>query len=328
MPKVLIAPALLAGSEGIYARVLKDAGFDLVYPGVGSQMVEHEIRAALKGCVASLAGSEPYSRAVIEANPELRVIARVGVGYDAVDLPTCAERGIPVTITPNTNQDAVAEHTFALMLALAKSVVPQHLGSIAGRWPRQTTLPLRGQTLGIAGMGRIGKATALRGVAFGMKVIAFDPMPDTAFAKANNIELAPWETLLKQSDYLSLHLPSTPQTRHIINRTSLAAMKPTAFLLNTARGPLINEPDLAEALAAKTIAGAGLDVFEQEPPAKDHPLFKFENVVITPHAAGVDWKSRDDMAASAAEAIVALSRGEWPAEKIVNPETRGKFKWK
>jgi D-3-phosphoglycerate dehydrogenase len=327
MQKVLIAPALLAGSEGIYSRVLKDAGFELVYPGLGAQMVESEILKALTGCVASLAGSEPYSRKVIEAHPQLRVIARVGVGYDAVDLATCAERGIAVTITPNTNHDAVAEHTFTLMLALAKSLVPQHLGSVAGRWPRQTTLPLRGQTLGLAGMGRIGKAVALRGLAFGMKVIAFDPFPDTAFAKSQSIEMVSWEALLKQSDYLSLHLPSTKETRHIINRASLAQMKPTAFLINTARGPLVQEADLAEALAAKRLAGAGLDVFEQEPPAKDHPLFKAENVVITPHAAGVDVKSRDDMAASAAEAIVSLSRGEWPAEKIVNPEIRVKFKW-
>ena len=327
MQKVLIAPALLAGSEGIYARVLKEAGFELVYPGLGAQLVESDILGALTGCVASLAGSEPYSRKVIEAHPQLRVIARVGVGYDAVDLPTCAERNIAVTITPNTNHDAVAEHTFTLMLALAKNLIPQHLGSVAGRWPRQTTLPLRSQTLGIAGMGRIGKAVALRGIAFGMKVIAYDPFPDTAFAKSQGIELVSWENLLKQSDHLSLHLPSTKETRHIINRASIAQMKPTAFLINTARGPLINEADLAEALAAKKLAGAGLDVFEQEPPAKDHPLFKFENVVITPHAAGVDVKSRDDMAASAAEAIVSLSRGEWPAEKIVNPEIRAKFKW-
>ena len=160
-----------------------------------------------------------------------------------------------------------------------------------------------------------------------MKVIAFDPQPDRDFCKQYGVELVPWERLLAESDYLTLHMPLTPESRQAINRKALALMKPSAFLVNTARGGLVNEADLLQALTTKRLAGVGLDVFEKEPAAVDHPFFKLSNVVFTAHTAGVDTRSRDDMAFSAAQAIVALSRGEWPAEKVVNPEVRGKFRW-
>jgi phosphoglycerate dehydrogenase-like enzyme len=327
MTKVLIAPATLAGVGGPYLKVLQDAGFELVYPNVGFQMTEEQLLVHLKDIKASIAGSEPYTRRVLETHPQLRVIARAGVGYDAVDLRAATDHGVAVTIAPNTNQDAVAEHAFLLILALAKNLVSQHQGTIAGTWPRKTNLPLRGRILGVAGLGRIGKATALRGVCFGMKVMAYEPYPDHAFIQQHGIRLVNWDLLLSESDYLSLHVPSCPETRHIINRASLAKMKPTSFLINTSRGPLVNEADLVESLRGRQIAGAGLDVFEEEPPPADHQLFKLDNVVVTPHAAGVDLQSRDDMALSCAHAIVAMSKGEWPAEKVVNQDVKDKFRW-
>ncbi len=326
MPKVLIAPMTLANVQGPFVQVLREAGFELVYPPHAHQMTEEELLPALRGISASLAGSEPYTARVLDANPALRVIARAGVGYDAVDVAAATARGIAVCTTPGTNHDCVAEHTFSLLLGLTRNIVAQHLGVKSGAWPRGTNLPLRGRTLGIAGLGRIGKAVALRGEAFGMRLLAYEPYPDTAFAAAHHIELLPLDRLLAESDFVSLHLPLTPQSRRMINRETLARMKPTAFLVNTALGGLVCEADLAEALRAGRLAGAGLDVFEAEPPAKDNPLFQFDNVV-PPHAAGMDLQSRDDMARSAAEAIVSLSRGEWPAEKVVNPEVRAKFKW-
>lgn len=326
MPKVLIAPAPLAGIDGEFLRVLTEAGFEAVYPRKRAQLIESELHETLAGIDATLAGSEPYTRRILEAHPRLKVIARVGVGYDAVDVAAASEHGVAVATTPNTNHDAVAEHAFSLILALAKNLISQHAGTVAGIWPRQANLPLRGRTLGIAGLGRIGKAMAIRGACFRMKLIAYEPFPDPAFAEQNGVSFVSWDQLLAESDYLSLHMPATPESRHIINRQSLARMKPTAFLINTARGSLVNEADLVEALEAKRLAGAGLDVFEREPPG-EHPLFRLENVVFTPHAAGVDLQSRDDMAYSAAQAIAGLSRGEWPAEKIVNPEVRSRFQW-
>jgi phosphoglycerate dehydrogenase-like enzyme len=326
MPKVLIAPSTLATVEGPHLRVLREAGFELVFPPRAAQMVEDELFTVLHGVSAALAGSEPYTARVLAAHPQLRVIARAGVGYDAVDVAAATAHGVAVAIAPNTNQDAVAEHTFCMMLALTKNLVAQHLAVKAGAWPRGTNLPLRGQTLGIAGLGRIGKAVALRGEAFGMRLLAYEPFPDTAFAAAHGIDLVSLDRLLAESDFLSLHLPLTAASRDLIDRAALAKMKPGAFLVNTARGGLVNEADLLEALRAKRIAGAALDVFVQEPPGK-HPLFELDNVLLTPHAAGVDLRSRDDMALSAAGAIVSLSRGEWPAEKVVNPEVRTRFRW-
>jgi len=326
MDKVLIGPAPLAGLEAEFVSVLKKAGFELVYPKKRAQLTEDDLIEQLKGVRAAMAGSEPYTRKVVQAHPQLCVIARAGVGFDAVDLAAATDAGVAVTITPGTNQDAVAEHTFALILAIAKNLVPQHVGTCELKWPRQANLPLRGRTLGIAGLGRIGKAVAIRGHCFGMKLIAYEPYPDHAFAKQYGVTFVNLDQLLAESDFLSLHLPASKESRHLINKQTLAKMKPTAYLVNTARGALVNEPDLIEALQNKRIAGAGLDVFEQEPPG-DMPFFHMSNVVVTPHAAGVDLKSRDDMALSAAQAIVSLSKGDWPAEKVVNPEVKAKYRW-
>jgi phosphoglycerate dehydrogenase-like enzyme len=326
MPKVLMAPMTLAKVEGPYRQVLRDAGFELVIVDRGHQLNEDELLDALDGVDAAFAGSEPYTARVFAARPKLRVIARVGVGYDAVDVAAATKHGVAVCVTPGANHDSVAEHTFMLLLGLSRSLVPQHLGVKAGGWPRGTTLPLRGCTLGIAGLGRIGKAVALRGEAFGMKLLAYDPYPDHAFAAAHKLGFVPFERLLAESDFLSLHLPATAETAHLIQRRTLALMKPTAFLVNTARGALVREADLLEALKNKRLAGAALDVFEEEPPGMN-PLFELDNVLLTPHAAGTDLKSRDDMALMAAETIAMLSRGQWPAERIVNPEVRASFRW-
>lgn len=325
-PRVLIAPAPLQEIEPVYGPLLTGAGFELVHSKVNHQMNEVELAAALPGCAASLAGSEPYTRAVIAAAAAkgLKVIARAGVGYDAVDLDAANEHGVAVCIAPGTNQDAVAEHTFSLILALAKNVVSQHNLIKQGQWPRKANLPLRGTTLGVLGLGRIGKAVALRGKAFLMNVVAYEPYPDKEFVAKNGITLLPFDDVLKQSDWATLHMPMSPESKQCINERSLGLMKPTAYLVNTARGGVINEPDLYDALKNKRLAGAGLDVFDQEPPG-DNPLLTLDNVVMTAHTAGVDTQSRDDMARVAAQAIVKLLKGEWPADWVVNPQVKDKF---
>jgi phosphoglycerate dehydrogenase-like enzyme len=327
MPKVLITPAPLVCREGPFVEILQAAGFELAVPAHRNPLRSHEVIPLLRGVHAVLASSEPYTREVLETAPDLRVIARAGVGYDAVDVAAATERGVIVTIAPGTNQDAVAELTFALLFAVAKRLVPNHQGVKAGAWPRHPTLPLRGRTLGIAGLGRIGKSVATRGLAFGMRLLACELCPDHAFVSKHGIELVPFERLLAESDFLSLHIPLTPQSRHIINRTTLALMKPSAFLINTARGGLVCEADLLEALQNNRLAGAGLDVFETEPPGRN-PLFELDNVIMSPHVAGVDIQSMQDMAVSAAQAIADLCAGKWPADKIVNPEALAIFQRK
>jgi D-3-phosphoglycerate dehydrogenase len=326
MPKVLIAPIALAKLQAPFVSLLRDAGFELVYPERPGQLTEDELLQHLKGIEASIAGSEPYTRRVLAAHPQLRAVARAGVGYDAVDVAAATEHGVAVSITPGTNQDAVAEHTFTLILALAKGLISQHLSVKAGGWPRGVTIPLRNRTLGVIGLGRIGKAVALRGAAFGMKLIAYEPFPDKEFVAKHGITLMSLEKLLAESDVVTIHVPKTPESQYLINKKTLALMKPTAFLINESRGGLIHEGDLYEALREKRIAGAGLDVFEQEPPGQS-PLFSLDNIVLTPHAAGVDLQSRDDMAFSAAQTIVTLKKGGWPTEAVVNPDVRAKFRW-
>ena len=323
-PTVMIGPAQLKEMEQVYAPVLAAAGYDYKFPERNVQMVEAEVLAQMPGCVASLAGSEPYNRRVIEALAAagLKVIARAGVGYDGVDVAAATDHGIPVTIAPGTNQDAVAEHTFLLMLALAKNLISQNAGIKAGTWPRKVTRPLRGRTLGVVGLGRIGKAVAVRGRAWGMTVVGHDPFADADFAHANGIALMPFDDVLREADFLTLHMPLVAESKQIINARAIGLMKPTAFLINTSRGGVIHEADLADALTNGRLAGAGLDVLDEEPPPAGHPLVGLDNVILTAHTAGIDTQSRDDMGRVAAEAIVKLLAGEWPADWIVNPEVK------
>src|SRR6185503_9429408 len=197
--------------------------------------------------------SEPYPREVIAkaAAAGLKVIARAGVGYDAVDLAAATDHGVAVCYAPGTNQEAVAEHAFMLMLALTRKLREQDIEVRQGTWPRRTVGNLRGQTLGIIGLGRIGKAVAHRAVPFGLKVLATEILPDHAFAVAHNVTFVPLEELLRQSDIITLHVPKTPETKNIIRKETLALMRPTAFLLNTSRGGVVHEKDLYDALVAK-----------------------------------------------------------------------------
>lgn len=307
-----------------YEPLLTEAGFELVYPPLNRQMTEEELFTLLPGCVASLAGSEPYTRRVIEAGAKagLKVIARAGVGYDAVDVKAATDHGVVVTYAPGSNHEAVGEHAMMLVLALAKNLIWQHAETKAGNWPRKAQHPVREKTLCIIGLGRTGRATALRALAFRMNVIACDPFIDGEFAHRHNISLLPLDEVLKWSDYLSLHVPLTDQTRSLIRAETIAKMKPGVMLVNTSRGEVVNEPDLVDALQSKRVAAAGLDVFEREP-LKGHPLQALPNVILTAHTAGVDFRSREDMARFAAEAIVDVLAGKWPTERIVNPEVRG-----
>ena len=325
MPKVLVTPSLLFQVEGPHLEALRSAGLEVVFPTRSGMLSEGELIGHLPGISGTLASMEPYTNRVFAACPSLRVVARVGVGYDAVDVPAATAHGVAVTITPGANQDSVAEHTFALILGLAKNLVRQHNGTVAGGWERSINRPVRGATLGLAGLGRIGKAVAVRGRAFGMRLLAYDPQPDAAFAAANGVTLVPFDGLLAESDYLSLHLPMSAETGGIINRETLSKMKPTAFLVNTSRGGLVDEGALVEALRAKRLAGAGLDVFAEEPPGKS-PLLALDNVLVTPHSAGTDRKALDDMALSAAQAVADVLRGVWPAEKVVNPAVKEKLR--
>ncbi len=331
MTRVLITPEALRHKEGRHADLLRDAGLEIVYPknpkftrGLSS---EAEAVDELSVADAVLAGGEHITANVLEKLPNLRVIARTGVGYDRVDIAASTAHGVVVTITPTANHAAVAEHALALLFAISKNVVVTDRLTRAGKWPRDLIEPIRGKTIGIFGLGRIGRSMAVRSAALGMQVIAHDPIPDIAFAHEHDVELVDFDTLVQRSDVLSIHCPIMDSTRHIINRQVFSRMKPTAILINTARGPIVNEADLVTALTGGEIKGAGLDVFEQEPPAKDNPLFDLDNVVMTPHTAGADALASRDMAIEAADCVVKLYRGQWPEGAVVNAQIKESWHW-
>ena len=253
-----------------------------------------------------------------------RVIAKVGVGFDKIDVAACTERGIVVCIGPG-NADGVAEHTIGLMIALARDFSGQTADIRQGRWPRRSLTPLRGKTLSICGLGRVGKAVARRARAMDMHIIAHDIVHDDAFAKQFGVEWKSFEDIFVEGDFVSLHMPLNDQTRGCVNRDQFIKMKRIAYFINTARGPIVNEQDLHNALEGRKIAGAGLDVFDREPPVGS-PLLSLPNVILTCHTAGVDLRARDDMALRAAQNIAAIWKGDWPAEFVVNPEVKSKLK--
>jgi phosphoglycerate dehydrogenase-like enzyme len=326
MNRVLIGPAPLREIPHAYVPILEAAGLQPVFGPPTPKFTEAQVADLLPGCVASLAGSEPYTPAVIAAAAKqgLKVIARAGVGYDEVNVPAATENGVAVTIAAGSNQLAVAEHTFMLILALARRLLPQHADTKAGKWPRKANEPIRGRTLGVVGVGRIGREVVRLGHAFGMNVIASEIVPDHAYLAKYGAKLVSTDEVFAQADYVTLHTPFTPLTAHLVNARTLGLMKPTAYLVNTSRGPVVDEMALLAALTAKRIAGASLDVFEHEP-AKVNPLFGLDNVVLTAHTAGVDTRSIQDMATYAAQAIVKLLAKEWPEDWVMNPEVKKRF---
>jgi D-3-phosphoglycerate dehydrogenase / 2-oxoglutarate reductase len=327
MPTVLIAPAPLRNRPGRFRAILEDAGFEVLDLAGNNTLTASELRPVLPHISAMIAGGEKLSADVLSIAPGLRVIARTGVGYDTVDIPAATAQRIVVTITPGTNHGSVAEQAFSLLLALTRRVVRNDQIIRSGGYDRTLAEPLRGKTMGLVGLGRIGRAMAMRAQAFEMRVIAFDTMADATFAASHGIELVQLDALLADSDVVSLHVPLTHETRNMINRQTLAKMRPGSYLLNTARGDLVVEDDLAASLVSGHLAGAGLDVQSLEPPERDNPLLRLPNVVLSPHIGGVDTKSMADMAEMAATTIVELSHNRWPSDCVVNSELSDGWEW-
>ena len=306
---------------GFELRVVEDDRFSRGLTG-DAHVVE-----VLSGASAVIAHGEVYSAAVLEGLPDLRVVARSGVGFDRVDIAASTSNDVVVTITPTANHESVAEHALALIMGLAKFLVREDRSTRGGEWKREQRRPLRGSTLGVVGLGRIGRSLAVRALGLKMQVIAAEVYPDKAFVKQHGIELVDLDALLERADFVSIHLPLSDETSGIIDGGKLSLMKPSAFIVNTARGELIVEAELVEALKSGKIAGAGIDVFEQEPSDSKNPLFELNNVIVSPHVAGIDDVSTEDMGTEAAQSIIDLSQGRWPEDCIVNTDLKGDWRW-
>ena len=314
-----------------HVRMLEESGFEVRMVEddrfSGGLTGDGEVIEVLRGASAVIAHGERYSGVVLENLPDLRVVARNGVGFDKVDIAAATANDVVVTITPTANHQAVAEHALALIMALAKFLVSSDKETRGGEWKRGQRKPLRGSTLGIAGLGRIGKSLAVRALGLKMQVIAAELYPDEAFVKQHGIELVDLDTLLQRADFVSIHMPLSDETSGIIDGGKLGLMKPTAYIVNTARGGLIVEADLDQALRSGQIAGAGIDVFEQEPTDPKNPLYELDNVIVSPHVAGIDDVSSKEMGIEAAQSIIDLSQGRWPEGAVINDGLKGKWRW-
>lgn len=300
MPRVLILDPL--SDEGI--RMLKAAGLE-VEERFGLKGAE--LREALSGADGAICRSGvKLTKEVLEGNRRLRVIVRAGVGVDNIDLEAATREGIIVMNTPGANTIATAEHTIALLLALARKIYPAYESLRQGRWERQRFVgkQLYGKVLGIVGLGRVGRAVAERANGLGMKVLAYDPYVSHAWAREWGVEMvASLDELLPQVDFLSLHVPLTEQTRHMIGPAQIARLKPGACLINCSRGGVVDEEALHQALLQGHLGGVALDVFEHEP-CTSHPLFGLDNVVCTPHLGASTQEAQEQVAIEAAELVM------------------------
>ena len=319
MPRVLLTSLNFRRAGGDHERRLVEAGCDVVPGPYSRPATESELLPLLDGVDAVVAGTDAFTRRVLEAAPQLKIVSRFGVGYDSIDLGAAEALGIWVTTTPGTNEHSVADAAIALVLALARQLIPAVETTRAGKWDRPIGFELRGLTLGLVGFGRIGQQVAARARPFGMSVLVYDVVPNAAAARELGCRYVPLDELLRASDFVSLHAPALASTRDLVDRRALSLMKPTAYLINTARGELVDEAALAEALYERRIAGAALDVFKKEPPDPANPLLSLPNVIPLPHIAGVTAQASVHMAQLSVDNVLAALRGEKPPFPVNNP---------
>ncbi len=312
--RVLITTTSFMDTPGAHHDLIKNQGYELVV--ARGPLPEDQMLDLVGEVDGIICGDDAITRSVIQkAFPRLKVISKYGIGVDRIDLDAATRLKVPVTYTPGVNEVTVAEHVFGLMICLARNIHQENNLVKKGQWKRITGHELWGKTIGIMGMGRIGKQVAKRALAFEMEVLGCDPVWDDPFCSQYSVGrclLA--DELLRKADFVTLHMNLTPENRRFINRERLNLMKPTAYLINCARGALVNTADLLDALKKGAIAGYASDVLEKEPPAPYDPLIKcgLENVILTPHIGSRTYESVVRQATMAIENLAAVLSGEKP----------------
>jgi D-3-phosphoglycerate dehydrogenase len=317
--RVLVTPTTFGKEDPALRSTLEKTVGEVVYNPAARPLRSSELLPLVKDADGYIAGLDQIDASVIEAASKLQVIARYGVGIDQVDVQAATRRGIVVTNTPGANSVAVAELAIGLMLALGRRICRSDQATRSGEWPRYSGVGLRGKTVGLVGFGAIGREVATRLKAFGCRIVVADPCVDPDCADTYAAQLVPLEELLASSDFVSLHASVNSSTSRMVDRTFLKKMKPGAFLVNTARGELLDEDALCDALERGHLAGAALDCFREEPPALDHPLLSFPQVIVTPHTGSHTDDATNAMGWMSLTACLAVLRGERPTH-VVNPE--------
>ena len=295
---------------------LQDRVGNVVYNTTGKPLDSKQLQALLPGMDGYIAGLDCIDREAIQSADQLRVIARYGVGVDSVDLAIAKQRGIVVTNTPGANSVSVAELAVGLMLALARNLVSATWATKAGQWPRLNGVSLEGKTVGLLGFGSIGRNVAKRLCGFDCTILAYDPLLPEGPGEYGT-QLVPQEAVIEQADFLSLHCPLTEANRGMVNDDFLARMKPGAFLINTARGELIDEDALLRALQQGHLNGAALDVFARQPPDPHSPLLALPQVIATPHTGAHSDSATNGMGWGALVNLLAVLQGEEPLNRVI-----------
>lgn len=313
--KVLTNSVRVSGREDYVRAFLRERDCALIEHDHSRLLSRGEVLQLIGEANAYLASLDPVNVELFDAAPALRVVSAQGVGYDHIDVEEATRRGVAVCTCAGGNNRAVAELAFGMMLNLARQIRTVDAEVRAGAWPRLVGTELWGKTLGIVGLGRVGKSTALIARGFGMRVLATDIKWDITFADQQGISYVPLPRLLRESDFLSLHCPLTPQTRGLIDEAAIEQMKPTAFLINTARGPIVKEAALVGALRERMIAGAGLDVFEVEP-HPENPYRELPNAIMASHLGGATRESDERTLELALLNIAQVLLGGEPVHRV------------
>jgi phosphoglycerate dehydrogenase-like enzyme len=322
--KVLVTARAVLVNGRASQDMMIGAGCDMVDSDKAGPLPEDDLIRQLQGCHAVIASSDLYSERVFAACPELKIVSRCGVGIDSVDLNAATSAGVVVTNTPGAMTEAVADYTFGLLLALARHIVAGDALMRKGGWGELAGTLVYGKTIGLVGAGMIGQAVARPAAGFSMKILAFDPPLQAAHKAGKVANLPPMqfvclEELLAASDFVCIHAPNLPETKGMFNANLFAQMKRTAYVINTARGALVNEPELIATLESGQIAGAAIDVFNKEPLPKDDPLRTVPNCLLTPHNAFNAMEAAETMSRISAENVLSLMRGNRP-EFTCNPD--------
>jgi len=318
MGRVLITPNVFHPDA---VALLENEGHEVIFSQPTQSLNADALRGLIHGFDAYVAGSNPITANVINQANKLKIIARFGVGYDNVDWKYAFSKGIQVTVTAGANEQSVADMTFALLLGISRKIPYFDRTVRGGGWtPLVLGVESWNKSIGIIGTGRIGKAVAQRARGFDMKVLAYDVYPDKAWAERMGVKYVPLEELVSTSDYVTLHTPLTNDTNKMVSRSFLEKMKPSAYLINTARGSLVDEEALYEALVTNQIAGAAMDVYDGEPVRTDHPLLGIENCLFTCHVSSHTNEAFKRMSFMCAEEIRLVLCGEKPQHLI--PELR------
>lgn len=304
MTKVLVTPRSFAkfNNKEVIAK-FESHGIEMIPNPYGRILTESELITAMADVDAIIVGVDPITSSVMGAAPHLKTIAKYGVGTDNIDLEKAKELGISVTKTINANSEAVADYTFALMLDVARNVTRINNNAKDGDWKKITSIDVYGKKIGIIGLGAIGKGMVSRSQGFNMEVYGFDLFKDEDYIEANNIHFTSIEEIIKECDFISLHLPLTEDTKNILNKESLKDAKDNLVIVNTARGGLINEDDIYEMLKENKIYGLGIDAFAQEPPI-GNPLLDLDNVIVGSHTAAGSIGATNSMTNMAVDNVI------------------------